>query len=112
MRSSDWLAVEDIAGMPGGVRVTIEKVHHIDEVEFEMGRKERNKFSLKFEGKAKELILNSSNRRTLYRLFGADTGSWIGKSVTLYVDPNVRMMGKVVGGIRFREALTKAEVPK
>lgn len=112
MRSSEWLAVEDIVAFKGGVTVTIEKVNHMDEVEFEQGRKEKNKHSIKFVGKEKELILNSGNRRTLYRLFGADTKDWKGKSITLVVDPNVRCMGKVVGGIRFKESVTKAEVPK
>ena len=103
MRTSPWLASEDIASH-GDVKVEIEGVFQYDSVEFEAGRKKANVFTLKFKGKIKELCLNSTNRRTLYRLYGANTTDWHGKSVTLYVDPSVRVAGKKVGGIRFRES--------
>lgn len=103
MRESPWLAAEDLAAA-GDVKVEIEGVFQYESVEFEAGRKKANVFTVKFKGKQKELCLNSTNRRTLYRLYGSDTKEWTGKSVTLYVDPNVRVAGKKVGGVRFRES--------
>ena len=94
---------EDIA-TAGDVKVEIEGVYQYDSVEFEAGRKKSNVFTIKFKGKQKELCLNSTNRRTLYRLYGAATKDWIGKTITLYVDPSIRVGGKKVGGIRFRES--------
>lgn len=105
MRTSPWLASEDIA-TAGDVKVEIEGVFQYDSVEFEAGRKKANVFTLKFKGKTKELCLNSINRRTLYRLCGANTSDWHGKTITLYVDASVKIAGKKVGGIRFRESQT------
>jgi hypothetical protein len=103
MRESPWLAAEDIASV-GDVKVEIEGVFQYGSVEFEAGRKKSNVFTVKFKGKQKELCLNSTNRRTLYRLYGSNTKEWTGKTVTLYVDPAVKVAGKRVGGIRFRES--------
>ena len=96
-----WLSSEDLAGL-GDVKVTIEAVFRHVDVEFEAGRKEKTVYSVKFKGKAKQLILNSINRKTIVAKFGVNVKEWSGKELTLYVDPNVRMMGKIVSGLRIR----------
>lgn len=101
MRVSPWLAAEDIDGL-GDVKVTIAKVRKHANVEFEQGRKKEVAYSLGFEGKQRELLLNSTNRKTITAMFGPEIKDWKGKSITLYIDPNVKLKGQTVKGIRIR----------
>lgn len=99
-KDSHWLASEDIGQRD--VAVTIEAVEIYKDVVFDAGRKEPRLGALKFAGKEKRMILNATNRKALVRLFGMETKDWIGKGVTLYVDPNVRRGGERVPGLRIR----------
>jgi hypothetical protein len=105
-KESQWLASEDI-GLDKDVRVTIEDVERYSKVEFDKGRIEPKVGALKFTGKEKRMILNSTNRKILVRLYGMNTVDWRGKDILLYVDPNVRMMGETVNGIRIKPAPAK-----
>jgi hypothetical protein len=103
LRTSPWLASEDLVGL-GDVPAEIEDVLLYDEVAFDKGRKEKNVPALKFRGKAKQLVLRTSaNRRSLVRMFGANTQAWRGKTIYIYHDPEVRFGGRAVGGIRIKE---------
>jgi len=68
------------------------------------GRKERKADygSLKFVGKAKELGLNATLKRTLVALFGPSAAALKGKWIALYVDTNVKVGGNVVCAVRIR----------
>lgn len=103
---SPWLSSEDIAGR-GDVALVIESVNEHEGVKFSEGRAKDRAFTLKFKGAQKELVLNNTNRKTLYRVYGAKVTDWIGETVTLFIDPTVRLAGKQVDGIRFREGVTK-----
>jgi hypothetical protein len=105
-KESQWLASEDI-GLEKAIRVTIEDVERYKNVEFDKGRVEAKVGALKFAGKDKRMILNSTNRKILIRFFGMNTVDWRGKDILLFVDPNVRMMGETVNGIRIKEAPAK-----
>ena len=98
-KESQWLASEDIGSRD--VTVTIEAVEKYTGAEFEGGRKE-NVGALKFAGKEKRLILNSTNRRALVRLYGMETKDWIGKPVTLHVAKLKRTFGEREFGLRIR----------
>lgn len=100
-KDSPWLASEDIMDL-GDVTVSIEAVYRHSDVEFDAGRKEKVVYSMKFKGKQKQLVLNSTNRKTLVAKYGVNVKDWIGKEVVLYVDRNVRLMGKKVCGIRMK----------
>lgn len=103
LRTSPWLASEDLVGL-GDVEAVIEEVLIYDEVVFDGGRKEKNVPTLKFVGKQKQLVLRTSaNRKTLVHMFGSDTKAWRGKTIHLFHDPSVKFGGKNVGGIRIRE---------
>ena len=103
LRTSPWLASEDLVGL-GDVPAEIEDVLLYDEVAFDKGRKEKNVPALKFRGKAKQLVLRTSaNRRSLVRMFGANTQAWRGKTIYIYHDPEVRFGGRAVGGLRIKE---------
>lgn len=100
-KPSPWLASEDIVGR-GDIKVVIEAVYKHENVEFEQGRKEKKVFTIKYKGKEKQHIINATNRSVLRSRFGPDVQKWKGQEVTLYVDENVKMMGKTVCGIRIR----------
>ena len=99
-KDSPWLASEDILGLE--IDVEIEKVYRHQDVEFDAGRKEKVVYSVAFIGKKKQLVLNSTNRKTIVSKFGVNVKEWAGKKVTLYVDSSVRLMGKTVNGIRIK----------
>lgn len=100
-----WLASEDIMDA-GDVPVQIEAVYKHKDVMFDDGRT-ATVFSLAFAGKQKQLVLNATNRKTLVANFGTTKVSeWIGQTVVLYVDRNVRKpggrRGETTCGIRIR----------
>jgi len=100
-KETPWLSSEDLIGL-GDIQVVVEAVYRHQDVEFDAGRKEKVVYSIKFKGKQKQLVLNSTNRKTLVAKYGVNVKDWVGKEVTLYVDDNVRMMGKRVCGIRIK----------
>lgn len=100
-KPSPWLASEDILDR-GDVEVVIDCCHRHTDVEFDAGRKEQVVYSIAFRGAKKNLVINSTNRKTLVNKFGPNVKEWAGKKITLYVDKNVRMMGKTVCGIRIK----------
>ena len=97
-----WLASEDLIGLCP-VKVTIEGCYFNKAAEFDGGRKE-NVYSLKFQGKEKQLVMNSTNRRAMVAMFGPNVIEWKGKQVQLTV-VDCKMMGKDVKGIRIINAL-------
>ncbi|MGB1649658.1 MAG: hypothetical protein ACPHEP_01405 [Acidimicrobiales bacterium] len=102
MSDSPWLASEDLLGA-GDQVVTILRCHKYKDVEFDGGRKESTVFALEFDGKKKQLVLNSTNRKMLVNLFGSNVKDWCDQKVTLWVDENVRFAGKRVRGIRIKK---------
>lgn len=104
---SPWLASEDIVDQ-GDIKVTIEKVFLHRNVKFKFGRAKARANALKFAGKRSQLLLCEENRLTCIALFGSKlVADWIGKSITLYVDHNVKLSGELVDGIRIRKTLPK-----
>ena len=104
MRKSDWLASEDIEDRGGSIVVVIAKCEKHENVEFEAGRTEKVVYTVRFEKATKELVLNATNRKTLAELFGRDVSAWKGQKVELYVQSGIKLMGKLVNGIRIRKA--------
>lgn len=100
-KDSPWLASEDLLGK-GDVEVTIKACHRHKDVPFDGGRREPTVYSLEFVGKKKQMVLNTTNRKTLVEKFGANVKEWTGKKITLWVDTEVPMKGKLVSGLRIR----------
>lgn len=98
-KPTPWLASEDILGV-APVKVTVEKCFLHRGAEFDGGRKE-DVYALKFNGKEKQLVMNSTNRRMMVSLFGPNVVDWEGKQVELIV-VDCKMMGKDVQGIRIQ----------
>jgi hypothetical protein len=110
-KSTIWLASEDV-GLDVELTVKILDVELHKNVKFDGGRTEEKVPALKFERQEKHMILNSTNRKMLVRLFGMDTKDWRGKWVALYVDPEVKMAGQKVNGLRIRPAQAQGEPPQ
>ena len=103
MRTSPWLASEDLAGM-GDVPVTIEQVKKHTGLTMQDGRPLKLAYSLKFAGKDKQMILNATNRKALSAAYGANVQAWKGKTVLLFVQDGVKNPagGPPVCGLRIK----------
>jgi len=89
-RESNWLTNEDIPHDRDTV-VTIETVIIRRNVQMQGGRPKNIALSLKFVGKARELMLNATNRKTLAALFESNQcEAWFGKKVALFVEQDIR----------------------
>lgn len=54
-----------------------------------------------FKEKIKPLVLNATNSKTMKGLCGSSfVEDWVNVRVQLYIDPNAKMKGEVVGGVR------------
>ena len=115
MRDSPWLSSEDLEDPAGNgyieAHVTIEKVLEITDAQFKGGRSKKRGFALQFAGKSRMLYLNGVNRETLKEMFGRRASDFVGKSIVLYVKPDVSLMGQKVPGIRIK-AVPKKEPSK
>lgn len=102
MRSSPWLASEDLDGL-GEVEVSIESVFLHKDAVMQDGRKQPKLFAVKFVGKDRQLVLNATNRKTIAAKFGTDTKLWKGQKILLYVKDGVRSpSGGTTKGIRIK----------
>ena len=69
-------------------------------------------YFLEFEEDVTDMVVNSSNRKIIANNWvlvnglslsdSRNSGKWIGTKVELYFDETIKMMGKVVGGIRVK----------
>ena len=69
-------------------------------------------YFLEFEEDVMDMVVNSSNRKQISQnlilekglslIDSRNIGNWIGYKVDLYHDETIKMMGKVVGGIRVK----------
>jgi hypothetical protein len=101
MRKSEFLACEDIEGL-GDVAVVIEKVLRVKDAAVQDGRK-LDGYTIKFQGKDKMMVVNSTNAKVLTRAFGVDTKKWPGQSVKIYIQDGVRNpKGGTTRGLRVK----------
>lgn len=75
----------------------------VDAIPIPMSGKTDNKIVATLEGARKALIISKGKRKALVHLFGAYQ-NWIGKTIKLVADPNVKFKGKVVGGLVIQKA--------
>ncbi len=112
MRESPWLASEDLErpDSPGYIELTatIKAVMEIRNATFAGGRTKPKGYALEFAEFTRMLYLNATNRVTLKELHGRTAPEVVGKRITLYVNPKVKLAGKLVPGIRIKAAATVA----
>ena len=99
--SSKFLKSEDVEAAGGEVTLTISKV---ERKEYEDEGKKEVKGVLSFADDERQLSLNVTNTNVLVAMYGGQDidKTWVGKKVTLYVDPNVKYGTKIVKGLRIR----------
>jgi hypothetical protein len=99
---SEYLKSEDIEELGGEMQLTVKGVSR-KEYEEEDGYK-TVKGLLTFNETNKKLTLNVTNTHTMMTMYGDKDIDrvWLGKTVILFVDPNVKNKGKIVKGIRIR----------
>jgi hypothetical protein len=75
--------------------------------------KERDKiyWMMYFNELKKGLKLNNTIIKTLGAGFGAQSESWLGRRVKLYVDPTVQFAGQMIGGIRIMLPSANRQIP-
>ena len=59
----------------------------------------------------KPMVLNKLNATSVASVYGSDTSVWTGKPIEVYVDPNVMMQGRMVGGLRLRAPSANQPAP-
>lgn len=99
--SSKFLKSEDVEAAGGEMTLTISKV---ERKEYEDEGKKEVKGVLSFVEDERQLSLNVTNTNAVVAMYGGqniDT-AWVGKKITLYVDPNVKYGTKIVKGLRVR----------
>lgn len=77
--------------------LTIARVQ-LEELEGEKGKRKRG--IVRFREESRELVLNKTNGLLLRAMFGRSTEAWVGRRVTFAFDAEVKLGGKIVGGIR------------
>ncbi len=87
---SDQINADDLIAGPTTIT--------INEVRIKAG--EEQPVDIYFEGSKKAFRPCKSMSRVLVHIWGPDAGKYIGRSLTLYRDPNVRFGKDAVGGIR------------
>jgi hypothetical protein len=90
-----FIKKEDLAAGPQ--RFTIQGV---SKTTFEAKNGQPAEDVLQLELDERQFSLNKTNIKILIGAHGGKTDGWIGKSVILYIDPNVMFGGRLVGGVR------------
>ena len=101
-----FLKSEDVENAGGDMTLTISKV---ERKEYEDNGKKEVKGVLSFSDDDRQLSLNVTNTNILIGMFGARNidVAWVGKKITVYVDPNISFSGKIVKGLRIRNVNAK-----
>ena len=120
-RKSTHLAgidVETIIADKGSCILTIKEAFYDTNVDVS-GNKTAGYF-LEFEENVKPMMVNSGNRKIIGNILKAiknlsstdsrNIGNWPGLRIELLFDPNVKMLGKVVGGIKVAEKYELSEL--
>lgn len=95
---SDYLKAEDLGGKTVGV-----VIEGFEVAEFDQDGKKQQKIVLSFTGKAKKLVLNVTNARTIAHNLGSEnTVEWQGKRIEIY-PTKTDFGGKQVDCIRVKE---------
>lgn len=101
IKKSKYIKKDDLEDMGGEADLTIVGVKEMNVARDD--QPEDMKWVMKFRELEQLWVLNNVNLQLIEAALGSDdSADWRGKTLTLYVDPNVMMSGKLVGGIRVR----------
>ncbi|NLT48394.1 MAG: hypothetical protein GXX92_08265 [Clostridiales bacterium] len=94
-----YFGEQDFRSPSDTITVTIAR-HSEEEVQNEKGKSLKG--VLYFRENIKPLILNVTNGKTIAKIYGKDADGWVGKRISLYYDPTVKVGKEVVGGTRVK----------
>ena len=99
---SDHLGQADLEDfIENGVNLVFTIKHVKQEIGAKVAGKKINANIAYFVEQIKPLVLNATNSATMKKLTGSSfLEDWAGATIQLYIDPNVKMKGDVVGGVR------------
>ena len=98
---SDQINNTDLSGAPQTIKIT----------RINVNMREDQPVSIGFDGSEKVYRPCKGMRRAMAEIWGADPGAFIGRSLTLYRDPDVRFGADTTGGTRISHA-THIDGPK
>jgi len=94
-----FLSSIDLIGA-GEVKLTIDRVEHLDSLKYANGTTDKNVNLLYFQGSEKPLSLNVTNINAIVTILGTNkVGEWSGKKVTLTVK-KVDAFGEIKDAVR------------
>lgn len=112
-RKSTHLAsadVEMIITEKGNCILTIKDAFYSSKIK--VNGKDQDGYFISFQENVKDMIVNSTNRKTISNIIkmnkgctaveSRNIGNWIGQTIELVFDSTIRMMGKNTGGIRVK----------
>lgn len=104
MPSPDFLSEAEFVGEDGKYREFDLAIAAVTREELQLpGRSGLiPKIVVAFEGAKKRLVLNKTNASAIKSQHGGEVANWLGKKITLFYNPGVRMGREVVGGVRVR----------
>lgn len=106
----DHLGQSDLADGFGGFReatVEIAEVPVIYRPRKPKKGEKANKYVIHFVGKRKAWLSGPVTQATIATMYGPYLEQWVGKRITLYVDPDVMMGRNRTGGIRVRPMIPR-----
>lgn len=74
----------------------------VEAKEFTSAKGSQRKLVIHFHGAKKVLICNKTNANRIAFMHGKDYALWVGKKITLFVDPFVEFAGEITSAIRVK----------
>ena len=109
---SDYLGQGDLGDGFGGFReatVEIAALPVLYRPERAKKGEKAKRYVIRFVGKRKAWLSGPETQKTIAKMYGVYLENWVGKKITLYVDPNVMFGREKTGGIRVRPMIPRGE---
>lgn len=108
---SDHLGQADLEDFIESGSNLVFTIHHVSqEIGAKVAGKKINANIAYFVESIKPLVLNATNSATMKKLTGSSfLEDWSNVPVQLYIDPNVKMKGDIVGGVRISPKAVKVK---
>ena len=104
----EFLNQADLADGFGGFReatVEIEAVPVLYRPRQRKKNEKNNRFVIRFVGKRKAWLSGPATQQVIAGMYGPYLENWVGKKITLYVDPTVKFGKDTTGGVRVRPTI-------
>jgi hypothetical protein len=99
--TSDFIGFVDLLGA-GNVKVTIQDVFDVSGDKLDGMREAKlGTYAIVFKERPnRSMIIQGKKKKFLMIKFGKKKSDWIGKQIEIYADPNVKLKGETVGGLK------------